>query len=219
MKKLWILLGMVLCITGCSNANLSSGDIDSIVDTMIKRNTNIKNSNFDGYSYYIPKGLTFISKDAYNATLKDKDNNYFYLYVDVVSYYHQVKKNYKVDKNAFYSKKIKYKDSFGYLEINEDANGYFVEGMYHYMKVEAFVNKNSLRDALTNIGAMLSSVKYNKNVLSTTIGENILDYKEETYDIFNTKKKTDDFLDYVKEYEKIEEEEIDEDNLKVEEGE
>lgn len=219
MKKLWILLGMVLCITGCSNVNLSSRDIDHIVDTVIKRDINIKNSNFDGYSYYIPKGLTFISKDAYNATLKDKDNNYFYLYVDVVSYYHQVKKKYKVDNNSFYSKRIKYKDYFGYLEINEDSNGYFVEGMYNYMKVEAFINKNSLSDALTNIGTMLSSIKYNKNVLATTIGENILDYKEETYDIFNTKKKTDDFLDYVKEYEKIEEEEIDEDNLKVEEGE
>lgn len=219
MKKLWILLGMVLCITGCSNANLSSGDINHIVDTVIKKNTKMKNSNFDGYSYYIPKGLTFISKDDYNATLKDKENNYFYLYVDVVSYYHQIKKKYKVNKSAFYSKRITYKDYFGYLEINEESDGYFVEGMYNYMKVEAFVKKEHLYDALTNIGMMLSSVKYNKNVLSTTIGENVLDYKEETYDIFNTKKKTDNFLDYVKEYEKIEEKEIDEDNLKVEEGE
>ncbi len=219
MKKLFIILSMLLTVTGCSVVNLSNRSIDDIVDLIIKKDTKLKNSNFDGYSYYIPKGLTFINKDDYNAILKDKDNNYYYLYVDVVSYYHKINKKYKVDKNSFYSKNIKYKDKFGYLEINEEKNGYFIEGMYNYMKVEAYVNKEDLNDAITDICMMLSSIRYNKSVLSTTIGENVLNYKEENYDIFNTKKKSDNFLDYVKEYEKIDEDKTDEDNLKVEEGE
>ena len=219
MKKLFIILSMLLTVTGCSVVNLSNRSIDDIVDLIIKKDTKLKNSNFDGYSYYIPKGLTFINKDDYNAILKDKDNNYYYLYVDVVSYYHKINKKYKVDKNSFYSKNIKYKDKFGYLEINEEKNGYFIEGMYNYMKVEAYVNREDLNDAITDICMMLSSIRYNKSVLSTTIGENVLNYKEENYDIFNTKKKSDNFLDYVKEYEKIDEDKTDEDNLKVEEGE
>lgn len=219
MKKLFVILSVIFLATGCNIVNLSSKNIDEVVELIVKKSNHLKNSNFEGYSYYIPRGLTFINKDDYNAVLKDNYDNYYYLYVDVVSYYHNAKKEYKVDNNAFYSKEIKYDKKFGYLEINKQEEGYFIEAMFNYIKVEAYVGEKELNDVLTDICTIISSIKYNRNVLSTTIGENILDYKEENFDIFNTKKNTDNFLDYVKEYEKIEDEEIDEDNLKIEEGE
>ena len=57
---------------------------------------------------------------------------------------------------------------------------------------------------------------YQTNWMST-VGENILSYKEESYNIFKTKEKTSDFLDYVKEYDNYDQEKKDEDNLKIDE--
>lgn len=221
MKKLVvILLIFTLCLTGCSVRNLNDSSIDEVIDSVLLKKKNLKNSNFEGYSYYIPRGLYFIDKNEYNAILKDTHNNYFYIYVDAVSYQHKVKKSYEVDENAYYSKELKKDKKFGYFEINKETNGYFIEAMYNYMKVEAFVKKDDLQDSIINISTILSSIKYNDKVLDTIIGENILSYKEETFNIFKTKKNTSDFLDYIEEYENIDEKEkIDEDSLKIEEGE
>ena len=215
MKKLIVLLSILLVfVTGCTNVN--TYDIDTIIEKVMKKNNTLKNVSNEGYSYYIPRGYKFLNKTEYNAYLIDQYNNKFYLYVDVVSKYHNIKKKYKVNKNAYYSKEIKTKDKFGYLEINEYDNNYFIEAMYNYMKIEAYVEKDNLNNTLTDISLILSSVKYNDKILDTIVGENKLNYKEENYSIFETKKKDSDFLDYVKEYD-YEESEIDEDNIKVEE--
>ena len=215
MKKLIVLLSILLVfVTGCTNVN--TYDIDTIIEKVMKKNNTLKNVSNEGYSYYIPRGYKFLNKTEYNAYLIDQYNNKFYLYVDVVSKYHNIKKKYKVNKNAYYSKEIKTKDKFGYLEINEYDNNYFIEAMYNYMKIEAYVEKDKLNNTLTDISLILSSVKYNDKILDTIVGENKLNYKEENYSIFETKKKDSDFLDYVKEYD-YEESEIDEDNIKVEE--
>ena len=220
MKKLFIVLVVsTLLLTGCSVEKLNGKSIDEVIDSIIIKNSKLENSNFNGYSYYIPRELHLINKNDYNAILKDSHNNYYYLYVDAVSYYHKVKKNYKVDKEAYFSRKLNNKKKFGYFEINEQKSGYFIEAMYNYTKIEAFVMKDDLDDAVTYISTVLSSVKYNDKVLSTTIGENSLRYKEENFDIFKTKKDTTNFLNYINEYENIEEKEIDEDNIKMEDKE
>lgn len=217
MKKLIVLLSILtLSLTGCASLNTNS--IDKVIETVMKKNSKLKNVNFEGYSYYIPRGLKFLNKNEYNAYLSDQYNNHYYLYVDVISRYHKVEQKYKVDKKAYYSKEIKTKDKFGYLEINEVKDYYFIEAMLNYTKIEAYVSKDNLTDALTDISSILSSVKYNDKVLDTIVGENILNYKEENYNIFETKKNTSDFLDYVKEYDP-EESTTDEDNLEIEEGE
>ncbi len=218
MKKLFIILSIItLFLTGCSVVSLNNKTIDEVIDSVLMKNTKLKNTNFDGYSYYIPRELYFINKNDYNASLKDQNNNYYYIYVDAVSYYHKVKKSYKEDKNAYYSRKLSNKKKFGYFEINEEKNGYFIEAMYYYTKIEAFIKKENINDAVVDICTILSSIKYNDKVLDTIIGENILSYKEEDYNIFDTKKDTSNFLDYVKEYENIDEDTTDEDNLKIEE--
>lgn len=220
MKKLFVILMVItLCLTGCSVVNLNKKDIDEVINLVLLKNSKLKNSNFEGYSYYIPRELSFINKKDYNAILKDNSDNYYYLYVDAISYHHKIEKEYKVDDEAYFSRKLKKKDKFGYFEINKSEDGYFIEAMYNYMKVEAYVGENNLHDAVTNISIILSSIKYNDKVLDTLVGENILDYKEEVYNIFETKKNTSNFLDYIEEYEDIEEEKYDEDSIKIKEGE
>ncbi len=218
MKKVIVLLSLLslFLITGCTN--LKTLSIDKIIETVIKKDSKLKNVNFEGYSYYVPRGLKFLNKNEYNAYLSDSYNNHYYIYVDVVSKHNNIKHKYKVDKDAYYSKAIKSKKKFGYLEIKEYKDNYFIEAMYNYMKIEAYVEKDSLNDALTDIGMVLSSVKYNNKVLDTIVGENILNYKEESYNIFETKKDKGDFLDYVKEYDS-EETTKDEDSIEIEEEE
>lgn len=217
MKKLLVLLSILTLLTGCTVTKINKDSIDKVIDSVMKKDSKLKNVHFEGYSYYVPRGIRFVDKKEYNAILKDEYNNNYYLYVDVISYYHKVKEKYKVNKKAYYSKEVKTKNKFGYVEIKEDKTGYLVEVMYNYAKIEAYVEKDSLNDAMTNISMILSSMKYNDKVLSSTVGENILSYKEESYNIFKTKEKTSDFLDYVKEYDNYDQEKKDEDNLKIDE--
>lgn len=220
MKKLIVLLSILaIFTTGCRIQQVNDHSIDDIIQSVLKKKSKLENVHFEGYSYYIPKGLTFLDKNDYNATLRDPYGNYYYLYVDVVSRYHKTKKEYKVDDRSYYSKKIKNKEDFGYLEINQESQGYFIEAMYNYMKIESYVDSRHLKDALVDISTILSSTKYHDKILDTIIGENILNYKEENYNIFKTKKNNTNFLDYVKEYDSYDIEDKDEDHLQIEEGE
>ncbi len=42
---------------------------------------------------------------------------------------------------AFYSSALSYNDKTGYLEINEINDKYFIEMMFHYAKVETYIEK------------------------------------------------------------------------------
>ncbi len=201
MKKLIVLLLLVVLTTGCSGIiKVDSLEIDTIVDNVLLKNSKLSNSFFEGYKYYVPRGLNYINKDQFNALLQDQHYNRYYLYVDAVSYYHQVESEYKRDSSAYYSRKLKNGNKFGYLEIHQVKGRYFIEAMFHYAKVEVFVDKEEIMDAIVNISYILSSIQYNRDILETLVGDNILNYKEEEFDIFKSKRKSGDFLDYVEEY-------------------
>ena len=91
-KKITILLIALLTLTGCTN--LTDMNIDEIVDVMLSDTRTLSNNVFDGYQYYIPRGIKFISKDDYNASLKDEYNNTYYFYIDIISYYNEEKIDY-----------------------------------------------------------------------------------------------------------------------------
>ncbi len=201
-KKILILVVMSLFICGCSIEKLNVNHYDELVDKVLLKKHNLKNRAFQGYSYYIPHGLSFLNQEEENSLLIDQYQNYYYVYVDVVSYYNQVSSTYKKDKNSYYSLKIEDKNGKknGYLEINQVEGQYFVEAMYNYAKIEVYTTKKYLSDVVINVCEMLSSVKYNHKVLATTIGDKVLDYKEESFNIFTTKKSNSNYLDYIEKY-------------------
>lgn len=221
LKKILILILLICLATGCTN--LSNQDLDGIVSSMLEKENTLYNVVFDGYKYYLPKGLKFVSKDDYNAHLLDGKNNSFYLYVDVLSYYNNTKLDYEENKDAYYSKKLDYRNQEGYLEITEiGENGYyFIEYMYHYGKMEAYVKEEDIKDAVTYMSSVLSSLTFNRTVLETLIGNNIIDYKEETYDVMKPKGNDvtqDTYLDYVERYDNYEEygnNDTDEDSIDI----
>ena len=192
MKKIILILAVII-LTGCTSIDNIS--YDEIISEIVSSKYEIYNENRSGYKYYTPCNISSNDTIDYNEILED-DSYRYYFYVDVVSYYNRVIESYEVDNNAFYSKAINYQDKFGYIEINEVSNNkYLLEIMYNYAKIEVIVDKYDLPKAISNSLIILSSVKYNSEILETIVGENILTSKEIEFNIFETKKTESNFLE------------------------
>lgn len=219
MKKLGILLGILLFVSGFSVISIDDNSIDGIVSSVLSYESDIANQSLQGYKYYLPKGVRQITQTSTNTVLLDQ-KNYYYLYVDTVAYYHHTEEEYQERDDRYYSRSLDYNGNKGYLEINVVNDKYFIEMMYHYAKIEAYVTKEDLTVALTNICTILSSIRYNDSVLATLVGDNVLNYKEESFDIFKPKREEGNFLDYVEQfgtYQDIDNEIPDEDTIEIEE--
>jgi hypothetical protein len=90
--------------------------------------------------------------------------------------------------------------------------------MFNYAKMEAYVPKDELIEVVNNMCFVLRSVDFNDKVLESLVGENVLDYQEESFNLFDTNSSDDNFLDVVTKYEdeefskSMDEEQIDLDN-------
>lgn len=220
MKRRIVLLSiMLLLVSGCSIQTLSPTSFEDNIDMILSEDTTLANVNFDGYEYYVPNGMRFVNKEDYNALLQDRYSNRYYLYVDAIGYYHKTKNTYKVDKDAYYSAKLNYNKKTGYIEINEEDDYYFVEMVFNYSKMEAYIPKEYLVPVINNMCYILQSVNFHDNVLESLIGENVLNYKEENFNIFESKTDSNDsvleFSDYVDADINNSNNKIDEDNFEL----
>ena len=198
MKKIIVLLSIVvLFLSGCSAYRLDSTDLGSNIKILLSEKVDIYNVYFDGYKYYVPKGIKLINKDEYNAIFLDKSNNKYYLYVDAISYYHKTKNTYMIDEKIHYSNKLEYKDKTGYINIEEIDGKYFVQFMFNYAKMEAYVPEEDLTTVVNNMCLVLRTVKFNDDVLESLIGDNVLSYQEENFTLFDTESSNEDFLEVV----------------------
>ena len=184
MKKGFLLLLMVLFLTGCQNINQSS--YEQIIANGLTKNTTFKNRTSQGYSYYLPKGLIVIEDSNNNVTLKSEKYN-IYMYVDIISYYHKVENQYTIKTQSYYSQKIEKDGKFGYLEINLQGNDkYLIEIMYNYAKIEVIVNNKDIREMLAYVTSLLGTITYNDKIIENMVEEDVLNYNENEYNIFET---------------------------------
>ena len=198
MKRLIVLLSIVtVLVTGCSINKLDNNNISKNIKILMSQKVKLYNVFYEGYKYYLPKGVAFIDKEEYNAILKDENNIRYYLYIDAISYYHKIENDYEIKNDAHYSKKLDYNGKTGYIQIDEVDEKYFVQFVYNYAKMEAYVDKDSLSDVVTNMCLILRTVKYNDAVLESLIGDNKLNYKEEDYTLFKADSSKESFLDVV----------------------
>ena len=181
--KYFILVLMMVILCGCQTINNTS--IDTIINGL--NNTISKTNTFrTGYSYYLPNGLTVKDYSLYNETIESEDYT-FYLYVDLVSYYNNIENNYEICDKCYYSKALNIDKKNGYLEINlKENNQYLIEIMFNYAKIEVMVDEANINYALSYAVTILKSVIFNDNIVANLLGEDILNYQEEVYDIFNT---------------------------------
>ena len=190
MKKLLIII-CLLFITGCSDIRKLS--YDDIINNIATR-ANKDNVYRTGYSYYLPRGMRVADSTLYNEAITDARYKY-YLYVDIVSYYKKVTKDYSVNNNALVSKKLDYNGKFGYVEVNLLKNDkYLVEIMYNYAKIEVIVDKSKCKEAMLSIINILKSVEYNDSIIANLMGDDILNFSEEEFNIFNTKGSESNYL-------------------------
>ena len=192
MKKV-LLLCLLLLLTGCSVVRIDTSSVDNIVNVVLSKDNQLYNHIGKGYKYYIPRGVSYIDTNDYNDVLYS-NGIYYYLYIDIISYYYDKVQQYEVNENAYYSKSISINDKDGYLEINkQDDDRYFIEFMYNYSKIEVIAEYDQINDIVLNATYILSTIKFNDNVIKAMLDDNFL-VSEEKYDIFTSKKETNDFL-------------------------
>lgn len=203
MKKIAMLLSILVFITGCSVIRVDNQELSDIIPTVLKEKSSLYNEAFEGYKYYVPKGMKIKEKHDYNQVLEGSGNKY-YLYIDVISYYYNSKINYDIDNSKYLSIELKDDKKEGYIEIEEkDNEEYFVKCVYNYGKIEVYTQKENLNETVVNTITILKSISYNKKIINSFVGENKLNFTEERFSLFkNDKEKDDNFLEYIEEYDK-----------------
>lgn len=194
MKRKFLILLLIGLFSLCGCSNIKNMNTDSLLNELANKTGKYNEVN-RAFKYYLPSGLSIDSYDDYNAVFSSANYKY-YLYVDLISYYKKVEFEYEVNNKAFYSKKIDFDNKTGYIEINLKENDkYLIEIMYNYAKIEVIVDKSDLEVAFANSMIILSSVKYNNDILTNLVGENVLTSKEIEFNIFETKKTESNFLE------------------------
>lgn len=185
MKKL-IILFLLFFMTGCTIVRIDTNDIDNIINIILSKENKLYNQVGKGYKYYIPRGVTYIDTDELNDKLYS-EGYYYYLYVDAVNYYYKTDINYKENDKSYYSKKIDKNGKKGYVQIDKYNGQYLIQFVYNYAKIETIVKKDDINSAILNCSYILSTIKFNNNVVKLMLDENYLFNKEEKYDLFKPK--------------------------------
>lgn len=190
---------MLFLITGCTAVRIDTSNVDNIMNVVLSKNNTLYNRIGKGYKYYIPRGVSYIDTNELNDTLYS-NGNYYYLYIDAVSYFYKSSLDYKENDKLFYSKKIS-NGKEGYLEIKQVDGKYLVQFVYNYAKIESLVSKDDIEEVVLNSSYILSTVKFNDNIIELMLNDDYFTNKEEQYDIFKQKEETDNtkFLQYKEE--------------------
>lgn len=199
-KKLFLLLIILITLSGCTIVRIDTTSIDNTINVVLSKDNKLYNRIGRGYKYYVPRGVTYIDSNELNDKLYS-NGNYYYLFVDAISYYYKIESKFKENKNAYYSKIINVDGKTGYVEINKLDDDYFIEFSYNYSKIEAMVSKEDINMAILNSSYILSTVKFNKDVIKLMLNEEIFTNREEKYDKFEPKEESTNFLEYVGENE------------------
>ena len=195
MKKIISIFSLILILTGCSIVRIDTSSIDNILSVILTKNNKLYNQIGQGYKYYLPGGVSYIDSDDSNDILYC-NGTYYYLYIDTISYYYNTKIKYEKNKDAYYSKEILTKDGFkydGYIEIVEKDGLYHLEFVYNYAKIEAIVDEDDLNDTVLNASYILSTIKYNKNIIKIMLDDDYFTNKTGKYNDYTTNEDSGNF--------------------------
>ena len=199
MKKIVSLLLIIfvisICTTGCTAVRIDTSSIDNIIDVVLSKNNTLYNHIGKGYKYYIPRGATYIDTVEFNDKLYS-DGDYYYLYIDAISYYYQKEVNHKKSSDSYYYKEIDVDNKKGYVEIKQSGDKYLIEFMYNYARIESLVEKEKINNVILNSSYILSTVKFNNKVIKIMLDEDYFKYKEEKFELFENDEPKENYLEY-----------------------
>lgn len=195
LKKCILIFILTIIVTGCSVVRIDTESIDNILKVILTKDNKLFNQVGQGYKYYLPGGVTYIDSDNLNDVLYC-NGTYYYLYIDAINYYYSTNVEYKENFTSYYSKIISPKDGFkyyGYVEINEVDGLYYLDFMYNYAKIETVVKKEDLNNTILNASYILSTIKYNYDIVELMLNDEYFTNKTGKYDDYNTKDSSGNF--------------------------
>ena len=200
MKKVLILLALLLVCVGCTRID-NVEDLNVIVDTVLNGEEKKANETSLGYKYYLPVGLRKVTDKDYNQKFK-MNNNFIYLYADIVSFHYQNKLNFEEeDKEVYYYREIDNRGKTGYVIIEEQTNGkYYIKIIYNYAKIESYIEKTQINKVLANSMIILDSIDYNETIIKNIIEEEYSVGTDKEYEIDKPKGVESKFSEYLSEY-------------------
>ena len=200
MKKVLILLALLLICVGCTRID-NVEDLNVIVDTVLNGEEKKANETSLGYKYYLPVGLRKVTDKDYNQKFK-MNNNFIYLYADIVSFNYQNKLNFKEeDEEVYYYREIDNNGKTGYVIIEEQTNGkYYIKIIYNYAKIESYIEKTQINKVLANSMIILDSIDYNETIIKNIIEEEYSVGTDKEYEIDKPKGVESKFSEYLSEY-------------------
>ena len=205
MKKIIFLVTFIMLFTvGCSN--IKTDNIENIINKKIKFNYSNKVYNIyhRGYQYYLPKKMSVDNINDTNEIIKS-DKYTYYLYLDLISVLENTEIELKEEDNLYKALKFNYRDLNGYLKIKKLNQNYLVEIMYNYAKIEVIVEEDDLNEVVNNSITILSTIKYKKDIIANLMEENLLNYKDESLNLFDKNNNKDNFIKYEEQYDSYEE--------------
>ena len=195
MKKLFSILIVVFCITGCTAVRIDTNNIDNIVNVVLSKNNSLYNHIGKGYKYCIPRGVTYIDTIEFNDKLYS-EGNYYYLYIDAISYYYNKDIKFNKSDDSYYYKSIDINGKLGYINITKFDDKYLIDFMYNYAHIESLVNEEDINKVILNSSYILSTVKFNNDVIRIMLNEDYFKYKEEKFELFDFDDDNKNFLQY-----------------------
>lgn len=198
MKKIVLLILVGLTLTGCTAVRINTKDIDNTINVILSKNNTLYNRVGKGYKYYVPRGVSYIDTVEFNDKLYS-GGNYYYLYIDAISYFYQKDMNYEINNNAYYSREFNINDKVGYLKIEEKDDKYLINFYYNYARIQALVQEEDIENVVLNATYILSTVKFNPEVIKLMLDDEFFTNKEEKYDIFESESENNNFLEYADE--------------------
>lgn len=198
MKRIIVLLSVLLLCVGCTRID-NVDNLDQIVNAVFQNQEKPANTTSLGYKYYLPVGVSKIYDLDYNQKFKI-DNNYIYLYADIVSYYHQNPLNFTDENNGtYYYKEINNNGKTGYIKIQEENGNYYIKIIYNYAKVESYVKKTEINKILSNSMIILDSINYNDTLIKNIIDDEYAMGADKEYKIDKPKDAESKFSEYLSE--------------------
>ena len=65
--------------------------------------------------------------------------------------------------------------------------------MYNYAKIEVRKDDKDINEAITNSLIILTTIKYNDEIIKNLMGEDVLSFGEQTFNIFDTNSNESNF--------------------------
>ena len=204
LKKIILITGLFL-ITGCTSISIDTLTIDTAIQNVLSQDKQLYNTYEVGYRLYKPRNFNLLKSDGNNYVYISNGKSY-YLYVDILAYYNKVNNQYNLQKDAYYTQEFNYNGKYGFINIVEKDDYFYLKIMYNYAIIEMKVKEDEIIESVIYSGVLLSSIKYNDNVITHLVQNNLIGSNEKKFELQGPTEKEETYLDYLEDYDDYDEE-------------